>query len=126
MCTAVAHVQTAVLLSELLRHFSSVVLHPHLLLLLAGLLSGAGEDVLVLGRQDYAVRSVRIDSKAETWNATFSRLYMMGRDSASLRDFFMHGAAPKLDQGRPHAGEAAPSSSASAAMLFVCACVSSV
>jgi hypothetical protein len=71
----------------------------------AGLLSGAGEDVLVLGRQDYAVRSVRIDSKAETWNATFSRLYMMGRDSASLRDFFTHGAAPKLDQGRPRQGE---------------------
>jgi hypothetical protein len=63
--------------------------------------------VLVLGRQDYAVRSVRIDSKAETWNATFSRLYMMGRDSASLRDFFATGAAPKLDQGRPRAGEAA-------------------
>jgi hypothetical protein len=76
-------------------------------LLPAGLLSNAGKDVLVLGRQDYAVRSVRIDSKAETWNATFSRLYMMGRDSASLRDFFTHGAAPKLDQGRPQAGGAA-------------------
>uniref|UniRef100_A0A383VZQ0 non-specific serine/threonine protein kinase n=1 Tax=Tetradesmus obliquus TaxID=3088 RepID=A0A383VZQ0_TETOB len=69
-----------------------------------GLLSNAGEHVLVLGRQDYVVRSVRIDSKAETWNATFSRLYMMGRDSANLRDFFTHGAAPKLEPGRPHAG----------------------
>jgi hypothetical protein len=59
----------------------------------------------VLGRQDYAVRSVRIESKAETWNATFSRLYMMGRDSASLRDFFTHGVGPKLDQGRPRTGE---------------------
>lgn len=72
-----------------------------------GLLSNAGEHVLVLGRQDYVVRSVRIDSKAETWNATFSRLYMMGRDSANLRDFFTHGAAPKLEPGRPHAGAAA-------------------
>lgn len=62
------------------------------------------DDVLVLGRQDYMVRSMRVDSKAETWNATFSRLYMMSRDSNSIKDFFRSGAAPKLGGVRARAG----------------------
>lgn len=65
------------------------------------------DELLLLGRQDYLVRSVRVDSKAETWNATFSRMVMMSpRDSSSIRDFLATGAAPPLGGARaaPPAG----------------------
>lgn len=72
----------------------------------AGLLSTvlAEGDVLFLGRQDYVVRSVRTDTKVETWNATFSKLYMMSRDAGSIKDFLQHGAAPTAGSAAAAAG----------------------
>eukprot|EP00878_Enallax_costatus_P018795 GHUV01019807.1.p1 GENE.GHUV01019807.1~~GHUV01019807.1.p1 ORF type:complete len:727 (+),score=262.17 GHUV01019807.1:265-2445(+) len=59
-------------------------------------------DLLLLGRQDYVVRSVRVDSKAETWNATFSRMFMMSGDAGSVKNFLQHGAPPVLgEHSRP-------------------------
>lgn len=64
-------------------------------------------DVLFLGRQDYVVRSVRTDTKVETWNATFSKLYMISRDAGSIKEFLQHGAAPNAGVGTAAAGAAA-------------------
>jgi hypothetical protein len=63
-------------------------------------------DVLFLGRQDYVVRSVRTDTKVETWNATFSKLYMMAQDAGSIKDFLQHGAAPPTGSAPAAAGMA--------------------
>jgi hypothetical protein len=52
------------------------------------------DQLLALGRQDYVVRSVRMDTKAETWNATFSKLYLIPAGApGSIKDF--------LHEGRP-------------------------
>jgi hypothetical protein len=61
----------------------------------AGLTMGVPPDqLLALGRQDYVVRSVRMDTKAETWNATFSKLYLIPAGApGSIKDF--------LHEGRP-------------------------
>ena len=64
----------------------------------AGLTMGVSPDeLLLLGRQDYVVRSVRLDTKAETWNATFSKLFMIPAGApGSIREFLQDGrtAAP--------------------------------
>jgi len=39
------------------------------------------DSVLFLGRQDYVVRSLRSDTKAEAWNATFANMFMLNQDS---------------------------------------------
>ena len=47
-----------------------------------GLQSSVPDDsVLFLGRQDYVVRSLRSDTKAEAWNATFANMFMLNQDS---------------------------------------------
>lgn len=63
------------------------------------------EHLLLLGRQDYAVRSVRVDSKAETWNATFSRMFMVPGDAGSIKDFLQYGAATGHGVRHKSAGE---------------------
>lgn len=61
----------------------------------AGLTMGVPLDqTLALGRQDYIVRSVRMDTKAETWNATFSKLYLIPSGApGSIKDFLHEGRA---------------------------------
>lgn len=62
------------------------------------------EHLLLMGRQDYIVRSVRVDSKAETWNATFSRMFMLSGDAGSIKEFLQHGAPPVLGAERKQTG----------------------
>jgi serine/threonine-protein kinase/endoribonuclease IRE1 len=47
------------------------------------------EKVVYVGRQDYTVRSVRLDTQTETWNATYSRVFPLGNASVSA---FLRGA----------------------------------
>jgi serine/threonine-protein kinase/endoribonuclease IRE1 len=49
----------------------------------------AGSSVVYVGRQDYTVRSVRLDTQTETWNATYSRVFPLG--NASLSAFLRSG-----------------------------------
>ena len=50
------------------------------------------DQLLALGRQDYVVRSVRMDTKAETWNATFSKMYLIPSGAPdSIKDFLQEG-----------------------------------
>lgn len=50
------------------------------------------DQLLALGRQDYVVRSVRMDTKAETWNATFSKMYLIPSGApGSIKDFLQEG-----------------------------------
>lgn len=64
------------------------------------------DQLLALGRQDYVVRSVRMDSKTETWNATFSKLYLIPTGApGNIRDFLHDG---------PGASSAAPGTGAGA------------
>lgn len=62
------------------------------------------DHLLLLGRQDYTVRSVRVDSKTETWNATFSRMFMMSGDAGSIKEFLQQGAAPVLGTSQEPTG----------------------
>lgn len=74
--------------------------------MLAGLSLGfSRSDLVVLARQDYVVRSVRVDSKAETWNATFSRMFLMSGNAGSVKDFLQHGAPPVLQGAARPAGQ---------------------
>jgi hypothetical protein len=59
------------------------------------------DQLLALGRQDYMVRSVRMDTKAETWNATFSKLYLIPSGApGSIKDALHEGrAAPAAPAG---------------------------
>ena len=45
--------------------------------------------LLLVGRQDYVVRSLRVDTQAETWNATFARMNLIspGVAAAGVRSF---------------------------------------
>jgi len=84
----------------------------------SGLTLGVPSDqLLYLGRQDYVVRSVRMDTKAETWNATFSKLYMIPAGvSGSVKDF--------LQEGHTAASTAAAAGGwvGTAALLLACRC----
>lgn len=56
----------------------------------SGLASSEGLDnLLLVGRQDYIVKSLRVDSQAETWNATFARMHLLqpGGAVAGVRNF---------------------------------------
>ena len=63
----------------------------------AGLTIGvSSHELLFLGRQDYVMRSVRLKSKAETWNATFSKLFVIPAGAPGTRQ---HQGIPA---GRTH------------------------
>lgn len=54
--------------------------------------SGAAalDGLLLVGRQDYAVRSLRADTQAEAWNATFARVSLLrpgGSGGSGVRGF---------------------------------------
>lgn len=51
------------------------------------------DRLLLVGRQDYVVRSLRVDTQAETWNATFARMELIspGGAAASVRSFLGRG-----------------------------------
>jgi hypothetical protein len=55
-----------------------------------GLASNEGlESLLLVGRQDFIVKSLRVDSQAEMWNATFARMSLLqpGGSAAGVRSF---------------------------------------
>lgn len=58
---------------------------------LPGLSASEGLDrLLLVGRQDFTVRSLRVDTQAETWNATFARMRLLnpgGAGAAGVRGF---------------------------------------
>jgi hypothetical protein len=60
------------------------------------------DQLLALGRQDYVVRSVRMDTKAETWNATFSKMYLIPSGAPdSIKDFLQEGQHTAAAGGSP-------------------------
>lgn len=72
--------------------------------------------MLLLGRQDYIVRSVHADSRTETWNATYSRLVALGSASAAgVVAEFLAGGGPGRPQQQP--GAAAVGAAAAADLL---------
>lgn len=50
---------------------------------------------MFLGRHDYAVRSVHVSSREETWNATWARLVTLAPGGSGLTDF-LQGRGPAV------------------------------
>lgn len=67
-------------------------------------------SLLLVGRQDYTVRSLRVDTQAETWNATFARMHVLQagiRNAAS----FLAGTGGVVEPSLPDGRSGAPGGS---------------
>jgi hypothetical protein len=67
-------------------------------------------SLLLVGRQDYTVKSLRVDSREETWNATFARMQLLhpGGAVAGVRSFLESDGGSALEPpllGRQGEGE---------------------
>lgn len=62
------------------------------------------DGLLFVGRHDFAVRSLHMTTREETWNATYARLSTLTPGAgSSLRDF-LEGRRGTVGSGAPRAG----------------------